>query len=362
MKPVKIKNPTSMQHLVRIRQGQSIHLQLDENLFPNHKIRIFSSNNTYLSDNLTISEQEQLFNCSNYSINLNKNIEIWAQYSSVYLGEIWIDSQKEAARLLIVMESSSEFKSNFITTINPDYADIRITPGDIMEVILFNIYFGDNYIWEWQFNQETDCDVELLGTSDLNLQICQKNKATIDCPELPYARFPRVETIKDPTCYQKHFWFRFDKKMLSLVDEMTGVSYLGDFKFLGSLGPNSSGTEVVQRAFSVHAILDKKYKMRMFHSLLLPKLNEKNNSSSFVIPTSVRNPNTHNKKQIYIIRDIEIKPISFGFIDQGCHTKTAEPPLHKSSLNYQNSSNRHHHFLDTYTTPTFSSKDELDII
>lgn len=362
MKPVKIKNPTSMQHLVRIRQGQSIHLQLDENLFPNHKIRIFSSNNTYLSDNLIILEQEQSFNYSNYSINLNKNIEIWSQYSSVYLGEIWIDSQKEAARLLVVMESSSEFKSNFITTINPDYADIRITPGDIMEVILFNIDFGDNYIWEWQFNQETDCDVELLGTSDLNLQICQKNKATIDCPELPYARFPRVETIKDPTCYQKHFWFRFDKKMLSLVDEMTGVSYLGDFKFLGSLGPNSSGTEVVQRAFSVHAILDKKYKMRMFHSLLFPKLNEKKDSSSFIISTSVRNPNTYNKKQIYIIRDIEIKPISFGFIDQGCHTKTAEPPLRKSSLDYQASSNRHHHFLDTYTTPTFSSKDEFDII
>jgi hypothetical protein len=312
---------------------------------------------------LIISEQEQVFDCFTYLISLNENIDTWAQYSSVYLGEIWIDSQKEAARLLVVMESSSEFKSNFITTINPDYADIRITPGDIMEVILFNIDFGDNYIWEWQFNQETDCDVELLGTSDLNLQICQKNKATIDCPELPYARFPRVETTKDPSCYQKHFWFRFDKKMISLVDEMTGISYLGDFKFLGSLGPNSDGTEVVQRAFSVHAILDKKYKMRMFHSLLLPKLNEKNASSSFVIPTSVRNPNTHKKKEIYIVRDVEVKPISFGFIDQGCYTKSAEPPLRRSSLDYQAPSNRHHHFLDAYRTPPFRSpQDELDII
>ena len=139
MKPVKIKNPTSMQHLVRIRQGQSIHLQLDESLFPNHKIRIFPSSNTSLFDNLIVSEQEQVLDCFTYLISLNENIDTWAQYSSVYLGEIWIDSQKEAARLLVVMESSSEFKSNFITTINPDYADIRITPGDIMEVILFNI-------------------------------------------------------------------------------------------------------------------------------------------------------------------------------------------------------------------------------
>ena len=62
MKPIKVKNPTSMQHIVRIKSGQYVQLHLDENIFPNHEIRISPS------DNIFIGEQEQSENYSTYLI------------------------------------------------------------------------------------------------------------------------------------------------------------------------------------------------------------------------------------------------------------------------------------------------------
>ena len=300
MKPIKVKNPTSMQHIVRIKSGQYVQLHLDENIFPNHEIRISPS------DNIFIGEQERSENYSTYLIFLNDNIKKWADYSSVYLGEIWIDSKKESSRLLILMESSNDLKSNFITTINPDYLDIRINPGDIIEVILFNVNSERSYNWDWSFNPKTECNVEFLGTSDLDLQICLLNNHLIDCPELLYASFPRIDIKKNTNLKQKHFWFRFDKKMLLMINEMNGINHLGDFVFTGYFDKNFSVNDV-QRTLSVHVNLDNKYKMRMFNSLLLPKLNEAGSDYFFVISPSVRDPNTHNKKQNYVVRDVDIK-------------------------------------------------------
>ena len=81
----------------------------------------------------------------------------------------------------------------------------------------------------------------------------------------------------------------------------------------------------VQRTLSVHVNLDNKYKMRMFNSLLLPKLNEAGSDYFFVISPSVRDPNTHNKKQNYVVRDVDIKKIEVSFIYQGCCMKNADP-------------------------------------
>jgi len=189
---------------------------------------------------------------------------------------------------------------------------------------LHNRKFDENCKWIWEYRPEINCDLELIGSSNLSLSSWEENldPSLNDHPQSPYARYPRVDSPIDPKAIQTHFWFRYNKHILSAIESNSGVKQVGDFRFFGY--PNKTNLSKPEAEFnmSVHINFDRKNKMKVFNSLLLPKMGETVPPESFFfpnIPKSSFRPNRH-------VRNVNVQLLDSKCFESGCQSMSALPP------------------------------------
>lgn len=224
---IRIIDPTSSKHMVRLNQDQCICLWLNKDLYESPSV-IFSN------DNLYVHKQESAENFTKFYIKKSTFVDEWANYSSNYLGEIWVESKSKSCRLIVILDSSNESKYNFITVFDPESIDLRIFPGNILEVILINDFYEtseSDWIWKWD-DFGNDVGIELLGRSVLH-----ESSISDANTNYPYAKLYRnninsiVKNFQSPNHIQNHFWFRFDKSILSFSKRNQKISNLGCLTF-----------------------------------------------------------------------------------------------------------------------------------
>jgi hypothetical protein len=310
-KSFNVSNPTSNQHLVRLCTEQSIRLRLDDSFFRDHRLQ-FSTQNLFIEN---VEEHPQYVI---YEIAQSPQVKKWADYSNIFLGDIWIDCSKHSSKMNVLLDTNNKSKLGFVTTINPDCTEIRIVPGDILEFILFDESFGIDASWSWQYQPELKSGVELLGSQTLSV-----NPLTEDHPDLPYARCLRLESFKK-SFWQQHFWFRFDKSLLHLIGKETESKKIGTLSFFGYPEKKWNFTAEYHVAIHVKFDLEKsaKYKMRAFNSLLLPKIDSKPISEGFILPPNFyRTPVYFNSK--HKVMEVQATLLSTKSLEEGCNTESA---------------------------------------
>lgn len=320
-KPFKVANPISTQHVVRVCPNQIIQLRLDDLYFEDHVI-------SFSNVNLFIDKTEHGPSYCVYHIAHSKEVCKWADYSNVALGDICIDSAKNHSKISVILDTSHKSKMGFMTCVNPDSCDIRILPGDILEVILFDDTYGKNAEWFWEYSSELDAWVDLIGSSRLFLTDWKKDLKTSleDYPESPYARYPRTEPTANKDFFQQHFWFRYCKSLLKLIEVEDGIKKIGSFVFYGYPDDSRSKNHVSPELhLSVHMRFEptqkKEQKMKAFNSLLLPTLESKSLPKGFILPPSFSQPslNTRFKKTIC---DVRCELIETKSLEEGCFTES----------------------------------------
>lgn len=320
-KTFKVVNPVSSQHVVRVCPSQIIQLRLDDLYFEDHTIK-FSNSNFF------IDKTEQGPSHCVYHIAHAEEVHKWADYSNVALGDICIDSAKANSKISVILDTIHKSKVGFMTCVNPDSCDVRILPGDILEVILYDETYGKNAEWFWEYHSELNAWVDLIGSSRLSLNDWKKDlKISLeDYPESPYARYPRGESIANKDCFQQHFWFRYCKSLLKLIEAEEGVKKIGSFVFYGYPDDSRSRNQVSPEFnLSIYMRFEpaqkKQQKMKAFNSLLLPTLESKSLPKGFILPASFSQPklNTRSKKPIL---DVECQLIETKSLEEGCFTES----------------------------------------
>lgn len=303
-KSVKVIDPVANQQLIRLKPNQCLEICLNEKKFANSCV-VFNNNFFELIKKNT-----------SYILKPKDFIFSWAEYSSVFLGSVCLRDDFRSSNIITIVESSNDLKSNFLTVINPNNDPVRMTPGDVLEIILFDY---ENKELDWTFSGTAGCKIDFLGQSFLNLS----EEQSFFCPEYSYAQLPRSEIFENKPLNQKHFWFRFDKKLMNLLSgTCTHPQYFGNLVFNDQDGQ-------IKFSLSLYMVLHKKYKTRVLNSLLLNKLYENNTQPSFGTECDFDDKNLINNVKINLIKNkslthgCDLKPIvlqknSFQVVSRSC--------------------------------------------
>ena len=223
--PAHVKNPSSMQHLVRVCPGQPIHLFLDrEDIAKRAKVEI-SGDNMVVESSIHYNQHEE------FRIEPKPHCLEWSPYSSCLLGEVWIETSRDLSKLMVIQECPNKDKNNYVTVVNPDCYDLRVLPHNIIEVVLYDLRFSYNDEWSWSWKPvDSDLDVDILGKEILSLYYIQENYR--DDPAMCYAMCPRVEPGEN-ICRQHHMWFRFNHDIVEMAKRSAGICHVGDLNFVG---------------------------------------------------------------------------------------------------------------------------------
>jgi len=205
-----VKNPTSLQHIVWLQPGQTLILHLEREQYPEVKVE---SNSPYLKILPCEGNQKE----QQFIFVQEESVVSWGQYSSSFLGDVWVDSGTHTAKLVVMMNCTSPTKQRFCTVVNPDCTDIRIRPYHIIEVVLFDHRFKDQDEWIWEWVPKSDMQIEMLGYEYLNMHMWRRHyeEPLGENPEFAYARLLRGDAENNPWMRQHHFWFRFKENILS---------------------------------------------------------------------------------------------------------------------------------------------------
>jgi|694.fasta_scaffold75129_2 hypothetical protein len=331
----KVNNPTSKNHLVRLNVNQTIRLRLDDVYFGNnHKVY-------FDNDNFLIQDVESHSSYKVYYITQAFHVEKWAKYTNAHLGNIFIDGDKNSSDLSVFVNTTNKSKKDFFTVVNPINLEIRLSPGDLLEVVLYDELFFDASIWSWDYEPALKSNLELVQSSQLNL-----SPESEDYPDDHFARCLRVTEANKPY-YQSHFWFRFDKQILGLIDSENGCMKIGQLKLYGYFHKNSGITNCHNLDLYVEfdSQLKVQNKEKAFRSLLVPSTD-----------CQLKHPNDKPLKNVHFpalnwlkpkrkLMHVEAFLLSPNSIEDGCVTKNALS--HDENLcqnqNYYGSDRFEHH-------------------
>jgi hypothetical protein len=338
--PARVINPSSMHHVVWLHPGQALVIQLSEEVYGSNQPKLELTNN-----NLKVACVEKVDKKYQWLIIQEEKIIEWGDYSSCYLTDIWIESEKTCGRIVVMLSCVNKNKDNFITVINPDCVDIRIRPYDVIEVILYNESFKDQDEWMWEWLPLLDVDVDQIGYDYFNIHMWNKYylDSTGEEPNHPYACLARTCSQKNAWCRQHHFWFRFDKSVLDLMRKEQGVKHVGNFKFFGweDRHRKSEGFSC-EHLLSVHLNLKEKYRLAVLHTLTIPKFGDKlprptamkSTSSVSAVRTAVMHHLKRKRQHVSIwpmVQEVVIEPLNVRTLDEGCRTIDAMPPEYEAS-------------------------------
>lgn len=312
--PVKVKNPTSLQHVVWLKPSQSLVISLDNNKYPDVRLDV-------LSDHLYVSAEADAGSRTEFLLVQEPYLVEWSEYSSCHLGDIWVESAEAVSRLSIMLFCTNKNKENFITAINPNYTDIRIKPQNILEVVIYDKYDNVKYEWNWEPKENPQVGVDLLSYSycDLNEYIQEFDFVKESDPNSPYAILPRFGLDKDNFSREHHFWFRFKGTVLQELSKIDGLKNVGSLQFTNA---NYKSSIEPQYKLSLILDLDNKQFDKVLKTLMIktdtyvfeksyPKLEKRFFTPFYQKPSKIRN--------------IEFKLIKSNMFDDGCESIKSMP-------------------------------------
>lgn len=326
--PIRVKNPTSLQHVVRVQPGQSIIVRLDLTAYPEPRVTTTSPYLAVLSDAISDGWYQAEIAHPDW-------VKSWAHYSGAFLGDVWIESKNIGARLEVMLECCTVGKGRMVTVVNPDCVDVRFRPHNIIEIICFDQRFGDQDEWEWYFNPLFDVGVEQIGYNRLSLNAWRQfyEFEGGDAPEHAYARLPRTESAENPWCRQHHFWFRFDHKMYQFIRSVDGVKHIGDFTLRGFPDLWKKHLDQPQtHHLAVHVDTRGAQVNQLSLTLGIPTLHSIGSPPPAPGPWAqkplglpVAKPRIR-EKRVPLVRDVQVSVKWANDLYSGCRTIPAEPP------------------------------------
>lgn len=231
-KPIIIKNPTSMQHVVSIKPSQRIELYLSKSTHENPQV--------LATGNVKVVNMTDLDGYVVYTIATTPHDYIWSFYSSCFLGEVWIhsgwldqESKPKLAKLCVVLQTSNKAKERVLTVINPDFFDVRIKPFHVLEFIAFDADFSDMDNWTYNWEPKVDLSLMTLGEDEFRISnyAAPLVQPEVDCGEL-FSKLCRCDrhSLK---AKQHHFWFRLSKQVIDLIGDHRDLVHVGDLTIFG---------------------------------------------------------------------------------------------------------------------------------
>lgn len=315
MNEVIVKNPSSMQHLVRIQSGQTLVLSLDDAFYEQVEVEVSSE---MIYEHSVRRNQ----NCSEYRFLMSPDVKRWCEYSSAFLGEIWIGGRSSIAKLAVIVEAIDPQKRNVITAINPTCYDIRLKPYNILELVVYdqNFSFQDQWVCEWK-PSVSSIKVEQLDYSQLWL-FSDPTIMEPDCAAERFARCPRVLPKSGTAFKQHHFWYRFTD---SILEQLTfeRLVHVGDFIIHGLSNRYDLNTDNTRYNASIYTDLKKKYKSKVAQTLKSPSVDRVRVVSNNFGPTKF-----NLKPLLPKVMDVDIKVINYSGLDDGCQVVPSIPPSH----------------------------------
>jgi hypothetical protein len=315
--PARVVNPVSLQHLVKLQPGQSFVLSLDKGIYGDPQIEI--------TDNFEISSLDQKKDLCHYTFSPTNDLDDWGLYSACLLGEVWISYEGGLSKLVIVQDCLSPDKIDNLTVINPQYCDIRVQPQTIMELIVYDKEFGYQDQWDWTWQPHIDLTIDEMGVDTLGLHSWAdwQEYANVDPPHYRYARYPRTEIGDNQFCRQHHFWFRFGKDLLPLLDANLGVQHVGDFSLKG-FENRWDKTSDRSGFLSVYLDLRKKYRNRFLATLGVQKRSFQTGPHKWpkqrVVYSVSKTPKEPTVNQVAIVA------LKAESLEDGCNVLSAKPP------------------------------------
>lgn len=267
---INIKNPTSMQHIVRMKPGQLVTLTIDRQIYDDCDLFV---NGEYIS-----YYKSRDINSNHFTL-VHKDItKDWAKRSTTFLGEVVLvngtygemENGEVIAKLMMFLELTDKDAVPIVSVINPVENDVRVWPGELLEVVLFEESWPNDIYWNWKWSPAMDICVDLLKKDSLEIRDAIDWNYLDETACYIYEMYPRIaRPRRNHNHTQYHFWFRFDKKIIDLMSVQTGVCNLGDFLFLGTPTLKRS-SESYQFKLNVHCNLVEDKKIDVIKSFLIP--------------------------------------------------------------------------------------------
>jgi hypothetical protein len=264
---INIKNPTSMQHIVRMKPGQLVLLKVDKQICNDCNLIV---NGDYLNYYKSRDSDSIQFTIVHKDI-----VRDWSKRSTTFLGEIvLVNGEMEKcdvmAKLMMFLELTDKDAVPIVSVINPVENDVRIWPGELLEVVLFEESWPDDIYWSWKWSPAMGVCVDLLKKDSLEIRNAIDWDYLDETACYMYEMYPRSPLPRRNHYHtQYHFWFRFDKKIIDLMSVQTGIWNLGDFLFLGT--PTSKrSSESYQFKLNVYCNLVEDKKTDAIKSFLIP--------------------------------------------------------------------------------------------
>lgn len=350
-----VTNPKSNQHLVRLHQSQFINLKLDKSSYPNAKIHFSNSN-------LILESEYHSFESITYKIKPNSKYQDWSSFSNFFLGEIFVNSDLTFAKIAVVLKTQNVDKENFLTLVRPQNSEVKIKPGDILEVVLFENNFDEDSVWTWRFFPEFDCIPDILGQSSLKFKefYSDATKKSENQANQLFVKIPRIIDSENFISQQEHFWFRFDKNLIKLLESNLGLQKLGEIFFYGSKKSVKNDYTLCSDAtfnFSIYMDLNSQFKMRAFNSLLIPKIDQAQKTTNF----SFSYMNLYANKTKKNVREIQVDLIETKCLEFGCKTQPANLQVEqkpKEEFNHKFYHKDYFNFLKNYNKSITNLSDE----
>lgn len=348
--PFNVDNPTSLQHVVRLQPRQQVCLSLDTDRYPNSKITISKGCLSYQDLGVNNGRHK-------YLISANELSNDWAKYSSALLGNVWVDSDDTIACLCVMQTCNNDTKRHVVTAVNPESIDVRLKPGDIMEVILCDPDCDNEQYWFWDWVKALPVGIELLGSSDLLINRWHQYHEYMhdDHPDCLYARFPRTKTT-DNNLRQYHFWFRLNHDLLNVMKHYNGVHHIGTLAFFCYGDRRRPNEATSYYRLSVWMDIDVELIKEVSNSLFIsskqsltstcdrdllsvaPKLN---------LTTQIANVHNYKvTKYANLIREVTVSCIASPSLEDGCTVLSAEVPqddYREGAKFFSNSASLDHH-------------------
>jgi hypothetical protein len=225
--PVKVKDPTSDGHIVRLHANQPFELILTN--FVEEEVEVKLQSDFLAIDHCTKDDE-----CQSFVFKQKYDLKKWSEFSSLFLGNVTIIVTKqseppseETIRLCVIVDSSNAIKKNVITAINPNGHVLKIELNQILHVVVFDAPSS-----RWVIAGIENVGMKCLRTETVfSDSVGDYNPQEMMCPEPRNHNWDAVAFVPDGKEY--HFWTVLDESTVLKAKSTAGGTYvLGNMCFV----------------------------------------------------------------------------------------------------------------------------------
>jgi len=226
--PVRLRNPNTKNHTVRLLSGQKLHLVFDGEKFLEYKLDLKSSF-LVIEEITEISNGWMAFVSQESVPNFDEN--------TLFLGEIDLYSDKNEIDASLCILSQNQ-NNDFLRIINPVSQSCVLEPNQVLDVV-------------FQSDDLSKKFYPIVAGSDLELELIQH-----------LVRTPRVP-LSNAACVENFFRFRFTSESIHYISEQPYAKYnAGMIQFATNKND----------AHELKVVCSWRGKPSVYKALLLPKI------------------------------------------------------------------------------------------